>query len=257
MRLSTLTQYATCFVLVFALVLTTGCDSVDSAEDLPDPYADIQVSAPLSATINGQAALGGSGSFDEQGAMVFPFDDLGFTLTAIQLFGEDDTGITHTLSFMHIGEESLEEGAYDIGFDMPCTDPTDCEQSGLFFGEQLSTNYARTTADSLHNYNLQNGTLTVERADEEVIEGTFTFEAAVEISTSKEDLEAFYDSLQTNPPTGDRPYGDMPDFPPMYPSPLDPPATIEGAFAATPGDFSNTMGSSFGFMHRGGFFGGW
>ncbi|MES3630784.1 MAG: hypothetical protein PPP56_11530 [Longimonas sp.] len=254
MRLSTLTQYATCFVLVFALALTTGCDTVDSAEDLPDPYADIQVSAPLSATIDGQATLGGSESFGEQGAMVFPFEDLGITLTAIQLFGEDGEGIAHNLSFVYIGEDRLSEGTYDIDFDLPCQDLTDCQRSGLFFGERLMTNYVRAASDSLHTYVLQNGMLTVEHATDDAIEGTFAFEAAVEVSTSRADLEAFYDSLRTTWPTGGNRYEDMPEFPPQHRTPLTPPATVEGSFAATPGEFPNTMGSSFGWIMRGGIF---
>lgn len=248
-----LSAYCYLVLLTFILILS-GCDSVDSAEDLPDPYADIQVSDPISASIDGQAALGGSGSFDEQGAMVFPFDDLGFTLTAIQLFGEDD-GIAHNLSFVYIGEDGLSEGTYDIGLDLPCQDLTDCRQSGLFFSERLMTNYVRAASDSLHNYVLQNGTLTVARARDEVIEGTFAFEAAIEVSTSRNDLESFYDSLRTNPPTGERRYEDMPEFPPQHREPLTPPATIEGSFAATPGEFPNTMGSSFGWIMQGGIFG--
>jgi hypothetical protein len=242
-------------LLIFALAFT-GCDSVDSSEDVPDPYAEMELGAPLNMTIQGNAALGGSDAFSDEAAFFLPIGNSGYTLTAIQLFGEDE-GSAHTLSFTYIGEDALSEGSYDVGFDLPCDDPSDCRRPGLFFGgDRLMTNYIRTDDDSLRSYMLSDGTLTVEQASDESIAGTFALEADAEISVSIDDLEAFQDSLRANRPTPGAPrdLGDLPEPPPFTVQPLEPAMTIEGSFAATPGEFPRRPGATFGWMMQGGVF---
>lgn len=236
-----------------AALAITGCDSVESGEEMPDPYAEMEIGAPLNTTIAGNAALGGNDAFSDEAAFFLPIGDTGYTLTAVQLFGEDDTGASHSLSFTHIGEEPLGEGSYDLGFDLPCEDPSDCRRPGLFFGDRLMTNYTRVADDSLRSYMLRDGSLTVEQASDDGIVGSFALEAGVEISVSVEDLEAFQDSLRANMPTSGAPR-DLPEPPPHTVQPLEPAMTIEGRFAATPGEFPRRPGSSFGWMIRGGVF---
>ena len=241
--------------LVALLVVATGCDSVDSDEDeMPEPFATIEAGTPLNTAVDGQAALGGGASFSEQGAFFVPIGNSGFTLTAIQLFGEDDTGASHSLSFTHIGEEPLSEGSYDLGFELPCDNPSDCRRPGLFFGDRLTTSYTRTADDSLYSYTPTGGTLAVDQASEEGVVGSFTVEATIEISVAIADIEAFIDSLRNNPPTGNQP-GELPEPPPHNVNPLETPLTIEGDFAATPSEFPDRPGNRFGWMIQGGVFG--
>lgn len=237
-----------------AALAMTGCDSVESGEEMPDPYAEMEIGAPLNTAIEGNAALGGNDAFSDEAAFFLPIGDTGYTLTAVQLFGEDDTGASHSLSFTHIGEEPLGEGSYDLGFDLPCEDPSDCRQPGFFFDDRLTTSYTRTTADSIHSYTPTDGTLTVEQASEDGVVGTFTVESETEISVAIADIEAFVDSLGNNPPTSGRP-SEMPEPPPATITPLETPLTVEGDFAATPGEFPDRPGNQFSWMIRGGVFG--
>lgn len=78
----------------------------------------------------------------------------------------------------------------------------------------------------------------METATEEVVEGTFSLNAAVEASVSLAAMAAFRDSLREGPPS------DTTDFPtPPQPDvqPLEPPMTIEGSFTATPGALSDKV----------------
>lgn len=252
MRYLTTTRCA--IILLMAALAITGCDSVESGEEMPDPYAEMEIGAPLNTTIAGNAALGGNDAFSDEAAFFLPIGDSGYTLTAVQLFGEDDTGASHSLSFTYIGEEPLGEGSYDLGFDLPCEDPSDCRRPDLFFGDRLTTSYTRTTEDSLYSYAPTGGTLTVEQASEEGVVGSFTVESTTQISIATADIEAFIDSLANNPPTDGRP-SEMPEPPPATITPLETPLTIEGDFAATPGAFPDRPGSRYSWIIQGGVFG--
>jgi hypothetical protein len=241
-------------VLLTAALVLVGCDSVESGEEMPDPYAEMEIGAPLNTAIEGEATLGDGTSFSEQGAFFFPIGNSGSTLTAILLFGEDDTGASHSLSFTYIGEEPLGEGDYDLGFDALCDPPSDCRRPGLVFGDRLMSSYTRATDDSLYSYMPTGGTLTVEQASEEGVVGAFTVEAGTEASVSIADIEAFIDELRNNPPTGNDPR-ELPELPPHTVTPLETPLTIEGDFAATPGALPDRPGNRFSWMVQGGVFG--
>ena len=117
------------------------------------------------------------------------------------------------------------------GGDSPCG-------PGVFLEELFAASYRRQTADSLHFYPLKEGTVTVETATDEVVEGTFSLDAAMEASVSRADMQAFRDSLRGGPP---RDSTDFPRPPEPTVTPLEPLMTIAGSFAATPGTLSDAV----------------
>lgn len=242
-----------CAVLVATLVFA-GCDSVDSNDTEPlDARADIALGAPFNTTIAGDASLGNGASFSEETAYFFPLGGSGFTLTAIQLFG-NDASAAHTLSFTYIGEEALGEGTYDVGFDVLGDPPSGFGRSGLFLGNRLSSSYIRATADSLHSYLSTRGTLTVDDASEAGLAGSFSVEATARVSVAVADLEAFADDLRRNPPT-DRGPRSLPEPPPSTFTVLETPLIIAGDFSAPPSTFADRLDNRFGWMVQGGLFG--
>jgi hypothetical protein len=190
----------------------------------------------VNASIEGTATLGKNLSFSDQNLFVLPLQPLGKTVTIVQLAGTVEDSGTHDLSFMRLAEGPLEPGTYEVGLDSPrCDSPCG---PGVFPEELFTASYGRQTADSLHFYPLKEGTVTVETATDEVVEGTFSLDAAVEASVSRADMQAFRDSLRENPSSDGT---DLPRPPEPTVTPLEPPMTIEGSFAATPGTLSGQV----------------
>lgn len=220
-------------VLILA-VLLVSCDST-GPEATPDPHFELSTEAPVNASVEGEATLGNNLTFDEQSLFVHPLEGLGKTVTIVQLSGEYQGAVTHDLSFLRLADGPLSSGTYEVGLDAQCGSPC---SPGSFPDELFTASYGRQTTDSLHFYPLESGTVTVETASEEVVEGTFTLEAAAEASLSRADMQAFRDSLRDGLPS------DTTDLPPP-PQPtlttLEPPMTIEGRFTATAGTLSTEV----------------
>ncbi len=236
-------RYVVSFLLVLT-VLIAGCDSTGPEHDAdPEPHFELTLGAPVNAAVEGEAALGDGTSFDEQNVFVLPATPFGKTITAIQLFGEDGR-VAHNLSFLYLADEPIAEDTYEIGFPDPCEgEGPECMPRPFQPDSLLMAHYARLTDDSLHTYMLDAGTLTIERATDEVVEGAFTLEASVAISVTQADLEAFQDALRNNPPEEGN-WEDLPEPPPTEIGFLEPPLTIEGSFTATPGAFSDRVPQS-------------
>lgn len=207
-----------------ALVLLAACDSTEPTPSLESQF-DITIGEPVNQSLTGPAALGNTLSFDDQEVFILPEGPFGKNITIIQLSGQNDDGVFHDLSFMHAADEPIEEGTYNIG--------ASCEPNcGPFPPEELFTaNYGRQTADSLHSYPIESGTVTVETVTDEGVEGTFNLTSPAKMSIAKGDIEALIDSLRSGPPRRDT-IG--------HPSPpltdvrvFEQPMTVEGSFAAT------------------------
>jgi hypothetical protein len=220
-------------ILALALLLT-ACDST-GPESTPESRFELTASAPVNASVEGQATLGNNLSFGEQNVFVLPIQRLGKTATIVQLAGTYEDSVTHDLSFLRLADGPLEPGPYEVGLDAPCDSPCG---PGFFPDELFTASYGRQTPDSLHFYPLKEETVTVETATDEVVEGTFSLDAAMEASVSRADMQAFRDSLREGPPsdTTELPRPPQPDI-----QPLEPPMTIEGSFAATPGTPSDAV----------------
>jgi hypothetical protein len=220
-------------LLVF--VLLGACDGT-GPEANPESRFELTAGAPVNASIEGAATLGNNLSFSDQNLFVLPLQRLGKTVTIVQLAGTAEDSVTHDLSFLRLADGPLEPGTYKVGLDGPrCESP--CGPGG--FPEELFTaSYGRRTPDSLHFYPLKEGTVTVETATDEVVEGTFSLDAAVEASVSRADMQAFRDSLREGPPSEST---DFPRPPAPTVTPLEPSMTIEGSFAATPGTLSDQV----------------
>ena len=203
---------------------------------MPEPHFELTTTAPVNASVQGTATLGSNLSFGEQNVFVLPIQRLGKTVTIVQLAGTVEDSVTHDLSFLRLADGPLEPGTYEVGLDAPrCDSP--CGPS--FVPDELFTaSYGRQTADSLHFYPLKEGTVAVETATDEVVEGTFSLDAAMEASVSRADMQAFRDSLREGPPSDST---DVPRPPEPTVTPLEPPMVIEGSFTATPGTLSNQV----------------
>jgi hypothetical protein len=226
---STAIRRALCAILLGAVVvLLAACDST-GPQSSPEPQFNMNIGGPVNTSLSGAAALGSNLSFNEQNVFIHP-GPFGNTVTIIQLSGEADQGATHDLSFVRLADRPLEPGTYEVGTTARCDSPCGPE----FPPDELFTaSYGRETADSLHFYPLESGTVNVETATEEVVEGTFTLDAALEASVSRAAMEAFRDSLLE---VRGRPPSDSTDLP-RPPEPtiqfLESPMTIEGSFTAT------------------------
>jgi len=222
-------------------LLVTGCDSAGPNNDEPAPRFDMTLSAPLNASIEGEAALAGGSSFEDQSLFTFPLPRLNKTFTAIQLVGEDAEGTTHDLSFLHIADEATSPGTYEINNVLgPCADEpaTDCPPESLFAHSLFTAHYARQTADTLFSYTLDRGTVIVENATDDAISGTFDLRAPAELAVARADLNAYLDALRTPGLLGPE---DLPEPPPVDLRLLDEPLMITGSFTATPGELSNRV----------------
>jgi len=215
-------------------ILLGACDGT-GPEPTPEPRFELTAGAPVNASVEGKATLGSNLSFGEQSVFVLPIRRLGKTVTIVQLAGTVEDSVTHDLSFLRLAGGPLEPGTYEVGPDARCDSPCG---PGFFPDELFTASYGRQTADSLHFYPLKEGTVTVETATDEVVEGTFSLDAAVEASVSRADMQAFRDSLRENPP---RDSTNLPRPPEPSITALEPPMTIEGSFAATPGTLSAEM----------------
>lgn len=221
------------FLLAFC-VLLTACDSA-GPESTPEPHFELTVGAPVNASVGGKATLGNNLSFADQNVFVLPFQRLGKTVTIVQLSGEYEEGVTHDLSFMRLADGPLEPGTYEVGMNTSCDSPCG---PGFFPEELFTASYGRQTPDSLHFYSLETGSVNIETATEDVVEGTFSLDAAFEASVFWADMQAFRDSLRQGPPSDTT---DLPRPPQPELQPLEPPMTIEGSFTATPGALSNQV----------------
>ena len=221
--------------MVFLLVgLLTACDGT-GPESTPEPRFELSAGAPVNASVEGKATLGTDLSFGEQSVFVLPIQPLGKTVTVLQLAGTYEDTVTHDLSFMRLADGPLDPGTYEMGPDARRDGP--CEP-GFFPGGLFTASYGRQTADSLHFYPLKEGTVTVETATDEVVEGTFSLDADVGASVSRADMQAFRDSLRGAPSYNDI---DLPRPPEPSVTALEPPMTIEGNFTATPGRLADEM----------------
>jgi hypothetical protein len=214
-----------------AVVLLAACDST-GPQSTPEPQFNMDIGKPVNMSLSGAAALGSNLSFNEQNVFVHP-GPFGKTVTIIQLSGEAAPGGTHDLSFMRLADGSLKPGTYEVGANARCDSPCG---PGFFPDELFAASYGRQTTDSLHFYPLESGTVNVETATEEVVEGTFMLDAALEASVSRAAMEAFRDSVREwhRTPLTDR--GDHPQPPEPDVQLLKPPMTIEGSFTATAGE---------------------
>ena len=218
-------------LIVCSLVLA-GCDS-SGPEAEPESQFEATFGAPVNATLKGSAALGDGSSFEQGGLFTFtdPLSDQ--TITAIQLFGKDDEGTPHDLSFVYVDDERLGTGTYELNrpfgsgggdrFDDPLT------PDSLF-----TASYGRRTADSLFTYTFEGGSVTVGTATEEVVKGRFDLKARTEMAVHRDSLQAFVDSLRAQDRT--EPIR-IPDPPPVSFNELEPPMTVTGDFTATPEAF--------------------
>ncbi len=207
------------------LVLLPACDSNTPAPSLESQF-DMQVGAPVDQSVTGPAALGSNLSFDEQGVFTLPEGPFGKTITIIQLSGEIDEGVAHDLSFMRVANGPLEEDTYDIGFSCE----GDCGPWS-FPEEWFTADYGRQTADSLHSYPIESGTIAIETVTDEGVEGSFNLTSPVKMSIAKADIEVLIDSLRSGP---HRPDTTGIPYPPMMNLQFfEEPMTIEGSFTAT------------------------
>lgn len=223
---------ACCLLLLGALLACLpACDTSGPDPSLESEF-DMTVGDPVNTSLKGTAALGSDLSFDQQSVFTLPVPPLGKTVSIIQLSGDGRQDVVHDLSFMRIADGPIAEGTYELG--------RLCENGCRPFPpeELLTADYGRQTADSLHSWTIDAGTITVETATEEGVEGSFSLTASQEISVSRSDLQAFLDSLRSMP-VPDRPFrGDTTAFPTPPPTDirvLETPMTIEGRFTATPG----------------------
>lgn len=223
-----------CFSVLALALLLVACDGAGSSST-PDPHFELTAGAPVNAAVDGEATMGTNLSFGDQNVFVLPLQPLGKTLTIVQLSGTYEDSVTQDLSFIRLADGSLEPGSYEVGEIARCDSPC---VSGFFPGELFTASYGRKTTDSLHFYPLKEGTVTVETATDEVVEGTFALDAAVEASVSRADMEAFRDSLLGGPPSNSR---GLPEPPEPTVTDLEPPMTIDGRFAATPGTLSDRV----------------
>lgn len=206
------------------LVLLSGCDSNSPTPSLESQF-DMQVGAPVNQSLTGPAALGSDLSFDEQGVFTVPGGPFGETMTIIQLSGENDEGVAHDLSFLRVADGPIEEDTYELGG--LCE--ADCGPRFFPPEEWFTADYGRRTADSLHSYPIDSGTVTVTTVTDEGVEGTFDLTSSLELSIARDDLEAFIDSMRSGPPRDTAlTLGPRPDL-----EFLEQPMTIEGSFAAT------------------------
>ena len=220
---------------LLVVILLGACDGT-GPEPTPEPRFELTAGAPVNAAVEGNATLGNDLSFGEQSVFVLPIQRLGKTVTIVQLAGTVEDSVTHDLSFLRLADGPLEPGTYEVGLKAPrCDSPCG---PGFFPEELFTASYGRQTADSLHFYPLKEGTVTVETATDEVVEGTFSLDAAMEASVSRADMQAFRDSLRGGLP---RDSTDFPRPPEPTVTPLEPPMTIEGSFTATPGTLSDQV----------------
>ena len=223
----TVMRRVACWILLGATVgALSACDSAGPAPSLESSF-DMQIGEPVSASVNGAAALGNGLSFDQQGVFTLPVPPLGKTISIVQLSGQLDQGGVHDLAFMQIAEEPLGEGSYELGA-TACKE--DCEAQPFPPEELFLADYSRRTVDSLHSYPIDAGSVTVETATESGVEGTFSLTASREVSVARADLQAFLDELQA-PSESDS--TSFPSLPPMNRQELEGPMTIEGSFTAT------------------------
>jgi len=204
-------------------------------EVAPEPHFDLAVEAPVRASVEGKARLSNNLSFSDQNLFVHPLQGLDKTVTIVQLSGTSEASVVHDLSLMRLADEPLSSGIYEVGLETACDGPCG---AGIVPDELFTASYGRRTVDSLHFYPLETGTVTVETATDEVVEGTFRLEAMAEASVSRADMEAFHDSIHASPP------GDVTNLPrPPRPTltTLAPPMAIEGRFTATAGMLSTEI----------------
>ncbi len=229
-------RWRACSAVLLVAVLLGACDSA-GPEATPRPHFDLAVEAPVSASVEGEATLGSGLSFDDHNLFVSPLPGLNKTATIVQLAGAQGGSGTHDLSFLWLADGPLEPGSYEVGLGVGCDRPC-----GPGLPDELFTaSYGRQTADSLQFYPLKEGTVTVETATDEVVEGTFSLDAAMEASVSRADMQAFRDSLRRRwggPPSDT---ANVPRPPRPTVTSLEPPMTIEGRFTATTGTLSTEV----------------
>lgn len=223
-------------LLIACCLVLAGCDS-SGPEAEPESQFEATLGAPVSTSLNGKAALGDGSSFEQGTLFTVTEPRFDHTITAIQLFGTDEAGTPHDLSFMYVDDEQLGTGTYPLnrpfehgtGDDDRFDDPRTLDS--LF-----TASYARRTADSLFTYTFEEGTVTVETATESVVEGQFDLDASVEMAVHRDSLQAFIESMP-EPGAGD--VSEIPEPPPVSFNDLDPPMTVTGDFTATPETFDD------------------
>ena len=220
------------FFLIACCLLFVGCDS-SGPEAEPESQFEATFGTPVNATLKGSAALGDGASFDQGSLFTFtdPLSDQ--TITAIQLFGKDDEGTPHDLSFVYVDDERLGTGTYELNrpFGSGGGDRFD---DTLTPDSLFTASYARRTSDSLFTYTFEKGSVTVGTATEDVVKGRFDLTATEEMAVHRDSLRAFVDSLRAQDRT--EPIR-IPNPPPVSVHELEPPMTVTGDFTATPDAF--------------------
>lgn len=224
------------FLLVACCFLLAGCDS-SGPEAEPEAAFEAEFGAPVDTKLKGTAALGDGSSFEQGGLFTFTDPQFGWTITAIQLFGTDDEGVPHDLSFMYVDDERLGTGTYELNrpFEGGAGDE-DRFDDPFPLDSLFTASYARRTTDSLFTYTFEGGSVTVETATESVVKGRFDLKAATEMAVHRDSLRAFIDSMRTR----DRgEVGGFPEPPPVSFEDLESPMTVSGDFTATPDAFDD------------------
>ena len=113
--------------------------------------------APVSASVEGKATLGGGPSVDGQNLFLYPPPGLNKTATIVQIAGTQGESVTHDLSFLRWADGPLGPGAYEVGANASCDRP--CEPN--FPDELFIASYGRQTPDSLSLVTVSSGKWTV------------------------------------------------------------------------------------------------
>jgi len=218
--------------------MLAGCDG-SGPEAEPESQFEATFGAPVDTTLRGSAALGDEASFGQGSLFTFTSPEFGHAVTAIQLFGTDGAGTPHDLSFVYLDDERLDTGTYELTRPFEVGSGADSRFEDPFtFDSLLTASYARRTTDSLFTYTFEEGTVTVEAATEDVVEGRFGLEATTEVAVHRDSLRAFIDSMRVHDRS--RP-SKVPGLPPMSFNALDPPMTVDGDFTATPAAFADSL----------------
>lgn len=229
-------------VLLLAAVglLLAGCDSGGPAR--PEPSFEASAGPPVNASWKGTAALGDASSFEQGTLFTVTAPESDQTVTAIQLYGTDEAGVPHDLSFTYVADERLGPGTYELGSGAAGGGVIELGKQFVAPPDSLFlASYTRQTTDSLFTYPV-GGTVTITAADADRVEGRFDLAAPVEVGVHRDSLRAYIDTLRDRegrPVPGEGPEPPRPSVQVLADS-----MGIDGRFVAAPGEFEDTMPSA-------------
>ncbi len=220
------------FVLV--LLLTAGCDGTEPAPPEPFFEATLHDVQEAASALQGTARLDPGAAFDRELFVSVPLaaeEDL--RATVVLLTASTD-GAEHTIVFSHLGDDrpaagetlaiepqvfsTTRTGEAAARREASKSDDTPALRETLR-GKTFAA-YAQTTSDSLFTYLPSGGTLTIERASEREMTGTFVVEIAALHAVARDAW----------PPSGSGTLTED-DFPGRIEHFADP-TTLEGTFTA-------------------------